>query len=104
MRELCLGKQGHSQSLSVNSYEEIRSRVLWRSRPSSLDGHTTIVAESLPINALYTLDHKDPLDDEGGHHIYVRIPAPPPPRGGSFPSQGSAPPPSLGARFIFRAV
>ena len=104
MRELCLGKQGHSQSLSVNSYEEIRRRVLWRSRPNSLDDHTTIVAESLPINALYTLDHKDPLDDEGGHHIYVRIPAPPPPRGGSVPSQGSAPPPSLGARFTFCAV
>ena len=104
MRELCLGKQGHSQSLSVNSYEEIRRRVLWRSRPNSLDGHTTIVAESLPITALYTLDHKDPLDDEGGHHIYVRIPAPPPPRGGSFPSLGSAPPSSLGARFICCAV
>ena len=87
MRELCLGKQGRSQSLSVNSYEEIRRRVLWRSRPNSLDGHTTIVAESLPINALYTLDHKDPLDDEGGHHIYVRIPAPPPP-GGFLPFPG----------------
>ena len=79
MRELCLGKQRRSQSLSANSYEEIRRRVLWRSRPNSLGDHTTIVAESLPINALYTLDHKDPLDDEGGHHIYVRIPAPPPP-------------------------
>ena len=31
------------------------------------------------MTALYTLVHKDPLDDEGGYHIYVRIPAPPPP-------------------------
>ena len=31
------------------------------------------------MTALYTLVHKDPLDDERGYHIYVRIPAPPPP-------------------------
>ena len=45
--------------------------------------HTTIIAESLPIDALFTLDYKEERERATGlgrgYKIYVRIPALPPP-------------------------
>ena len=68
-------RRGHSLSQSKDFYEEIRIRV-FRPPPSiPMESPTTIVADNLQINAVYTLGHKNPADVEGGYFVFVRVPA-----------------------------
>ena len=68
-------RRGHSLSQSKDFYEEIRIRV-FRPPPSiPMESLTTIVAENLQINAVYTFGHKNPADVEGGYFVFVRVPA-----------------------------
>ena len=37
-----------------------------------MESPTTIVADNLPINAVYTFGHKNPADVEGGYFVGSR--------------------------------
>jgi len=83
-------------SQSKDFYEEFRIRV-FRPPPSiPMESPTTIVADNLQINAVYTFGHKNPADVEGGYFVFVRVPA----SGSDRPSDPPGPPSAVVLRFL----